>query len=381
MSENILIEVGLNFANEVCEIISPENRKILSQTFEKFIDNEISYEKARDVSMSILNNSGPIDKLKEIISVPETPLANVDVEDPDGESTKRKKTRTWSAEEDNRLIMGVYKFGVDNWNSIALFVGHSRNRSQCSQRWIRVLDPRISKAPWSEEENNQLMALVKKYGTKMWVKVASEMERRSDVQCRYRFKQLTNSRDDDSPIQTPQIPVNPPKQVKKGTTPYTELSFQKPPLMGYGALNNNQMIPIQNPIPLYNTTSPSVANTLPQGMTFPLPPKLQSTHMQQMAQQSRQISSIQTQQISPIPMQQISPLPAQPSPQQQIPNFPAKPHLPTIQALQLSSRFDQIPLARPQPNDGKGAPEQPLLLKSSGDFFKSDQLFDSAFWN
>jgi hypothetical protein len=76
------------------------------------------------------------------------------------------------------------------WSNVAQFVGNERTRSQSSQRWIRVLDPKISKQQWLPEEDERLVKLVGQYGEKAWTKVAGGMKNRSDVQCRYRCMHL-----------------------------------------------------------------------------------------------------------------------------------------------------------------------------------------------
>jgi hypothetical protein len=91
-----------------------------------------------------------------------------------------------------RLLSGVLHFGLDNWQQVALFVGNGRSRSQCSQRWSRVISPRISKKKWTPEEDQQLRDLVDEFGEKSWTKIASILGNRSDVQCRYHYRQLVN---------------------------------------------------------------------------------------------------------------------------------------------------------------------------------------------
>ena len=106
----------------------------------------------------------------------------------------RKRTRSWTQNEDYRLIMGVHLCGDNNWSEVSEFVGGGRTRSQCSQRWCRVIDPRISKDHWSEQEEKKLLEVVKKVGDKSWIKVAAEMNGRSDVQCRYKYRKLMKER-------------------------------------------------------------------------------------------------------------------------------------------------------------------------------------------
>jgi hypothetical protein len=49
---------------------------------------------------------------------------------------------------------------------VARYVGNNRTRSQCSQRWQRGLDPRISRSRWTPEDEARLIGLVEKYGEK-----------------------------------------------------------------------------------------------------------------------------------------------------------------------------------------------------------------------
>ena len=105
-------------------------------------------------------------------------------------SKERKKTRPWADNEDNRLLMGVFLYGLENWNSISNYVGNGRLRSQCMQRWTRGLDPRISKKQWSKEEEDLLLKLVEEYKDRSWTRIASHFGNRSDVQCRYKYIQL-----------------------------------------------------------------------------------------------------------------------------------------------------------------------------------------------
>ena len=103
---------------------------------------------------------------------------------------QRRKTRTWSSQEDQRLIQAVGKFGIDNWSHVANYVGNGRTRAQCAQRWNRGLDPRISRDQWTPEEENKLMELVECQQIKGWTHIANEMGNRSDVQCRYHYLQM-----------------------------------------------------------------------------------------------------------------------------------------------------------------------------------------------
>jgi len=136
----------------------------------------------------------------------------------------RKKPRSWSEIEDQRLIQAVSIFGPDKWIMISNYVGGGRTKSQCNQRWSRGLDPRLNKMAWTKEEDGLLLNLVLKYGTKSWTKVASGFVDRCDVQCRYRYSQLKKSgkfysnHQDDSNYKLPTIwsLIDPDLQSKKG---------------------------------------------------------------------------------------------------------------------------------------------------------------------
>jgi hypothetical protein len=87
---------------------------------------------------------------------------------------------------------------MGDWRAIAHFVGNSRTKSQCRQRWTRGLDPNINKTKWTPEQDSRLLMIVQIFGSKSWSKVSGELGNRCDVQCRYRYKQL---------IKDPQFPV------------------------------------------------------------------------------------------------------------------------------------------------------------------------------
>lgn len=106
----------------------------------------------------------------------------------------RKRTHSWTADEDQRLCDAVREFGTDNWTIIAQRVGNGRSRAQCSQRWLRGLNPTISKVSWSQEEDNLLIDTVKRFGSKSWGKIAAVLGNRCDVQCRYRYNLLVRTK-------------------------------------------------------------------------------------------------------------------------------------------------------------------------------------------
>ncbi|XP_026239089.1 myb-related protein B isoform X2 [Urocitellus parryii] len=71
---------------------------------------------------------------------------------------------------------------------------HEENRTdqQCQYRWLRVLNPDLVKGPWTKEEDQKVIELVKKYGTKKWTLIAKHLKGRLGKQCRERWHNHLN---------------------------------------------------------------------------------------------------------------------------------------------------------------------------------------------
>lgn len=102
---------------------------------------------------------------------------------------QRKSCSRWTAEEDEKLTEAIRLMGARNWNEIAKFVG-TKNGDQCNQHWHRVLNPKISRTPWTKEEDQMLIAMVDLHGQSSWKKVAEFVSGRTDIQCRHRWIML-----------------------------------------------------------------------------------------------------------------------------------------------------------------------------------------------
>lgn len=98
--------------------------------------------------------------------------------------------RAWSLQDDCKLKEAVSRFGTNNWSRVSEFVGGGRGKAQCSQRWARCLDPRMSHDAWTHKEDKMLLDLIEKYGTKAWMRISREMGTRCDSQCRYRYYKI-----------------------------------------------------------------------------------------------------------------------------------------------------------------------------------------------
>lgn len=195
---DFMVDLALSYVDGTVSDLSQETKAELTRLFNSYLHEELSYESCRDSLLSLIGRDDSLVRIREIMLQPEEPLPyREDRESEDCQMSLRKKTRTWTAIEDQRLLAGVARFGIDNWQTVAHFLGNGRNRAQCSQRWTRCLNPKISKKSWSPEDDQQLKDLVNLYGDKSWTKIASIMGNRSDVQCRYHYRQLMTGGEDD----------------------------------------------------------------------------------------------------------------------------------------------------------------------------------------
>jgi nuclear transport factor 2 (NTF2) superfamily protein len=138
---------------------------------------------------AIIGTTAPLDRISAILQIPKGQVPTAPHRETDAAS-HRQQPRPWSESEDNRLLAAIHRFGLESWWSVAQFVGGGRTRAQCAQRWTRGLDPRLSRNEWSFDDEERLLRFVSEYGSKRWTRIAAAMGDRSDVQCRYHFFQM-----------------------------------------------------------------------------------------------------------------------------------------------------------------------------------------------
>lgn len=97
----------------------------------------------------------------------------------------------WTKEEDDKLQALVHKYGAKNWKRIASSFSN-RTDVQCLHRWQKVLNPELVKGPWTSEEDQKVIEMVKKHGAKNWSKIASYLPGRIGKQCRERWHNHLN---------------------------------------------------------------------------------------------------------------------------------------------------------------------------------------------
>ena len=177
-----LVEFGLSIVESAKPDISPDEYETSSKALFDFIQKSISFDQCSDVLRKIVGSNEAVVRVRAIIELPEEPFPSPDTQN---------KLRMWSKFEDDRLIGGIFRFGLDNWSSVAGFVGGNRTKCQCIQRWSRGLNPKICKKLWTSDEDEKLKDLVRQYGENAWIKISSILGNRSDLQCKYHYKQIT----------------------------------------------------------------------------------------------------------------------------------------------------------------------------------------------
>ncbi|KAG2379378.1 hypothetical protein C9374_007517 [Naegleria lovaniensis] len=117
---------------------------------------------------------------------------STDESEDEATGTKKDKSKVkWTPEEDKTLKAAVLLHRGKNWKKIA---EHFPDRTdvQCLHRWQKVLNPDVVKGPWTAEEDNQVIELVKKYGAKKWSLIAQHLPGRIGKQCRERWHNHLN---------------------------------------------------------------------------------------------------------------------------------------------------------------------------------------------
>jgi len=93
----------------------------------------------------------------------------------------------WTREEDAKLREGVTAMGATKWKKISEdYLGGRRSDVQCLHRWQKVLRPGLVKGPWTEEEDNMIRACIERKITK-WSEIADRIPGRIGKQCRERW--------------------------------------------------------------------------------------------------------------------------------------------------------------------------------------------------
>lgn len=99
---------------------------------------------------------------------------------------RRASMGKWTEGEDTLLRIAVAEYGGKSWKKIASQLP-GRTDVQCLHRWQKVLKPGLIKGPWTPEEDDTVIRLVKIHGHKKWSYIARQLQGRLGKQCRERW--------------------------------------------------------------------------------------------------------------------------------------------------------------------------------------------------
>ena len=93
--------------------------------------------------------------------------------------------RNWTEQEDNLLRKYIAQFGRQ-WSVIATYIP-GRNATQVAARWEKCINPKLTKGPFSPDEDQLIINFVETHGIHAWPKVTSVLPNRTAKQCRERW--------------------------------------------------------------------------------------------------------------------------------------------------------------------------------------------------
>jgi len=90
----------------------------------------------------------------------------------------------WSKKEDDDLLYYISKYGK-KWSLIAN-VMKTRNSKQIRDRYLNCLDEKVSRIPFTSEEDKLIIELIQRYGSN-WSRIAKEIKGRTGDNIKNRF--------------------------------------------------------------------------------------------------------------------------------------------------------------------------------------------------
>lgn len=101
--------------------------------------------------------------------------------------SNQSKNAKWTPEENSQLTQLVGDVATPNWNELAAYFP-GKTPQQIAERWEKVLNPSLVKGSWTREEDETIIKFVSEKGTKDWTKLAALLPGRIGKQCRERWR-------------------------------------------------------------------------------------------------------------------------------------------------------------------------------------------------
>ena len=184
-----LLEVGVSLTKGYTKFLSSDIIESLYSILYNFLEKKIQHEEINQFFIQKIGNTLALDKICKVLELSELTFCNKEKQFFSKPEIGNNSKLNWTNAEDLRLLAGIHKFGLNNWNEVSKFVGFPRTRADCSQRWFRNLDPRISTIIWDSEEDKKLIFFVQNFGEN-WSQISSLIGNRTESQCRFRYKQI-----------------------------------------------------------------------------------------------------------------------------------------------------------------------------------------------